>query len=295
MNGGAATTAPFAIAVAPNGARRAKSDHGRLPTTAGEIARDAAEALEAGAAMIHVHVRDREGRHSLDAELYRDAIAQVREAVGERMVVQITTEAVGRYTPCEQMAVVDELQPESVSVALREILPEFADEGPVARFFERTAAAGTLVQLIIYDASELVQIRRLAARGVLPDPTPPVLAVLGRYSQSGATDAELDAYLEAGISRFPWMLCAFGPNEAHFAMRAAMQGGDARVGFENNLWLPDGSLAPNNAAIVAAAAAAASRSGRPLASAGDLRRSWKRTPCGPATLTPGSISPRRVG
>lgn len=274
MTGEASPMTPFVIAVAPNGARRTKVDHARLPMTASEIARDAAEALDAGAAMIHLHVRDRDGRHTLDAELYREASARVRAEVGDRLVVQITTEAVGRYTPREQMAVVDAVRPESVSVALREILPELADETSAADFFERTAAAGIMLQLIVYDASELTRIRRLAARGVLPDPAPPVLAVLGRYADAGATDAEFDAYVEAGIARFPWMLCAFGPGEARFAIRAALQGGDARVGFENNLWLPDRTLAPDNAALVAAAAEGAGRSGRPLASAEDLRHRW---------------------
>lgn len=265
---------PFAIAVAPNGARRNKADHPRLPMTAAEIARDAAEALEAGAAMIHLHVRDREGRHALDVDLYREAVEAVRAEVGDRLVVQITTEAVGRYTPPEQMAVVDALRPESVSIALREILPEFVDETEAARFLARTASAGTMVQFIIYEPSELMRIKRLAARGVLPDPAPPVLAVLGRYGQTGASDVEFEAYLAAGVARFPWMLCAFGPREAEFAARGALRGGDARVGLENNLMLPDGSVAPSNAAIVAATASEVSRSGRPLAGADDLRRRW---------------------
>lgn len=274
MTGEARDVEPFAIAVAPNGARRGKTDHARLPMTAGEIARDAAEALDAGAAMIHLHVRDAEGRHTLDAELYREATERVRAEVGDRLVVQITTEAVGRYAPPEQMAVVDAVRPESVSVALREILPELADESAAAAFFERTAALGIMLQFIIYDASELTRIKRLVARGVVPQSAPPVLAVLGRYSEAGATDGELEAYLEAGIERFPWMLCAFGPREAHFAARAALHGGDARVGFENNLWLPDGTLASGNAALVAAAARGAASSGRPLATAADLRRRW---------------------
>jgi 3-keto-5-aminohexanoate cleavage enzyme len=274
MTGEAQDAAPFAIAVAPNGARRSKADHARLPMTPAEIARDAAEALDAGAAMIHLHVRDRDGRHTLDAELYREATERVRSEVGNRLVVQITTEAVGRYAPPEQMAVVDAVRPESVSVALREILPELAEESAAAAFFERTAASGIMLQLIIYDAAELTRIKRLASRGVLPDAAPPVLAVLGRYSEAGATDGEFEAYLEAGIERFPWMLCAFGPREAHFAARAGLRGGDARVGFENNLWLPDGGLAPSNAALVAAAARETAPSGRPLAKADDLRRRW---------------------
>ena len=51
-------SASFAIAVAPNGARRTKADHPRLPMTPAEIAREAAAAREAGAAMLHLHIRD---------------------------------------------------------------------------------------------------------------------------------------------------------------------------------------------------------------------------------------------
>ncbi|HWK14533.1 MAG TPA: 3-keto-5-aminohexanoate cleavage protein [Rhizobiaceae bacterium] len=269
---------PFAIAVAPNGARRGKTDHPRLPIVAGEIARDAAEALAAGAAMIHMHVRDAEARHVLDAGLYREATAAVREAVGDRLVVQATTEAVGRYTPAEQIALVDALQPESISIALREILPEGGDEGAARDFLARTVGAGILLQLIVYDAAEIARMADLQARAILPAGPLALLAVLGRYTETGGTDAELDAFLAAGVSRFPWMLCAFGAREAHFMARAARHGAHARVGFENNLWLPDGQLAASNAAIVAATAEACAAAGRPLATAADLRRLWNVAP-----------------
>lgn len=266
-------TRPFAIAVAPNGARRTQADHPRLPMSAGEIARDAAEALEAGAAMIHLHVRDAQGRHALDVDLYRDAVEAVRNAVGDDLIVQVTTEAVGRYAPGEQIALIDALNPESVSIALREILPENGDERAVATLFERMERAGTLHQIIIYEAGELSRLDMLARKGVLPDGPLAVLVVLGRYSEAGATDEEFDAFIDAGISRHQWMVCAFGPRETEFMARAASAGGHARVGFENNLWLPDGSLAPSNAAIVAVTAACAGTRG--VAKAEDLRRLWK--------------------
>lgn len=264
---------PFAIAVAPNGARRTRADHPCLPMNALEIARDAAAALDAGAAMIHLHVRDGTGAHTLDVDLYAEAIASVRDAVGDDLVVQVTTEAVGRYQPKEQIAVIDALQPESVSIALREILPENGDESSVAALFERMEKAGTLHQIIIYEAGELSRIDALAKRGVLPDGPLAVLAVLGRYSQAGATDAEFDAFVAEGIARHQWMACAFGPHETSFMRRAAAAGGHARVGFENNLWLPDGSLAPSNAAIVSATATCAGK--RRVAKAADLRRLWR--------------------
>jgi len=269
-------TQPFAIAVAPNGARRTKADHPRLPMTATEIARDAVEALEQGAAMIHLHVRDAQGAHTLDAGLYREAVAAVRAAVGDDLVVQVTTEAVGRYKPDEQVAVIDALQPESVSIALREILPEGGDERAAAALFERMEKAGTLHQIIVYEAGELARLDALGARGVLPSGPLAVLAVLGRYTEEGATDAEFDAFIEAGIGRHQWMLCAFGPRETQFMARAAKAGGHARVGFENNLWLPQGELAASNAAIVGATVEASLDSARGLATSEDLRRLWRR-------------------
>lgn len=267
------TEHPFAIAVAPNGARRTKADHPRLPMSAAEIARDAAEALEAGAAMIHLHVRDREGRHTLDADLYREAVEAVRNAVGDDLVIQVTTEAVGRYEPHEQIAVIDALRPESVSIALREILPENGDERTVAALFERMERTRTLHQIIIYEAGELSRLKNLATRGVLPDGPLAVLAVLGRYFETGASDDEFDAFIAAGIENHRWMACAFGPRESEFMQRAAEAGGHARVGFENNLWLPDGTLAQSNAALVSAAATSAGIRG--LAKADDLRRLWR--------------------
>jgi uncharacterized protein (DUF849 family) len=71
------------------------------------------------------------------------------------------------------------------------------------------------------------------------------------------------------------MACAFGPREAEFATQAAQAGGDARVGFENNFHLPDGSVAPSNAAIVAATADKARALGLGLATADDLRVRWR--------------------
>ncbi|MCP4385917.1 MAG: 3-keto-5-aminohexanoate cleavage protein, partial [Hyphomicrobiales bacterium] len=108
---------PVLLAVAPNGARLRRTDHPALPMTPDELARTASACLEAGAAMIHLHVRDRHGAHVLDAELYRDAIRAVRSSVGTRMIVQITTEALGRYQQEHQIAVVAAVRPEAVSLA----------------------------------------------------------------------------------------------------------------------------------------------------------------------------------
>ena len=75
--------------------------------------------------------------------------------------------------------------------------------------------------------------------------------VLGRYNENFQSDpAELDPFLQYDLAGFDWFTCAFGRREQDCVMRAIAAGGHARVGFENNLYLPDGELAPNTAALV---------------------------------------------
>lgn len=260
---------PLIIAVAPNGARRTRADHPGIPVTAAETAAVAAECAEAGACLLHLHVRDADQGHILDADAYKDAIAAVRAEVGERMILQITTEAVGRYQPEEQMAVVRAVRPEAVSVAVRELIPDPGHETAAAAFLAELAGAGVLVQPIVYSAAEVVRLRSLIARGVVPDDRPAFpLFVLGRYS-AGQVSAPRDLlpFIAAWGDAGPWAMCAFGPREAACCALAASLGGHVRVGFENNLWRPDGGVAARNADLVAFAAQAGAVCGRPPASA----------------------------
>lgn len=265
---------PLAITVAPNGARRTKADHQQLPLSPAELAETASACLEAGAAMIHLHVRDAAGNHLLDADAYRAAIDAVRDAVGRQLVIQVTTEAVGRYSSSEQMALVRALQPEAVSLALSELIPDAGSETVAADFFAWLDHAPILPQLILYSPAEVQRYRDLRRRGVLPGKHYPLLFVLGRYSDARAAEPlDLLPFLTAHAGDdSPWTVCAFGPREHACAVAAAALGGDVRVGFENNLHLRDGHLAPDNAALVRQVREAAQALGRPVAGADDLRR-----------------------
>lgn len=244
------------IMVAPNGARRSKADHPALPLTAAEIAADAAAAAAAGAAAIHLHVRDENGLHTLDPGIYREVIQAVRAATDPAFVIQITTEAVGRYTPEEQMAAVRALRPEAVSLALGEIIPDRAAEAEARAFLHWMVERAVAPQFILYRPEEVGQLHDLVDRGVIPFPRPILLFVLGRYARDQQSAPEdLDPFVGALAGRdLPWAMCAFGKREADCAIRAAQLGGHVRVGFENNLSLPGGGLAPSNAALVAATA-----------------------------------------
>ena len=97
---------PVVVCVAPNGARRSKADHERIPLTAAELAVEAGAIAGAGSHALHLHVRDADGRHSLDPAIYRQALDAIRKRVGERLVVQVTTESVGIYSPEQQISVI---------------------------------------------------------------------------------------------------------------------------------------------------------------------------------------------
>lgn len=248
------TTRKIAIAVAPNGGRRVKTDHPAIPLTPAELAQTAHECLTAGASMIHVHVRRNDGRHLLDAEAYREAISAIRAKVGDRLVVQITTEALGIYTPAEQIEVLRATRPEAASMALREIVPDNAAEPAFEEILSWMKREHVLPQIILYEPAEAIRLANLIARGLVPWREIPVLYVLGRYTTKQTSQpSDLLPFLAAGMPRFAnWSVCAFGRHEAACVAAAAMLGGQVRVGFENNLLLPDARRAPSNAALVEA-------------------------------------------
>lgn len=239
----------IAIAVAPNGGRRTKLDHPRLPITPSELAETAQECLEAGAGMIHVHVRKADGTHLLDADAYRDVLRAIEARIGDRILVQITSEALGIYSPVEQIAVVKAVRPEAVSLALRELVPSETHETAFAELLSWMRREHVLPQIILYDPSEAQRLHEMQRRGLIPWETVPVLFVLGRYTvDQTSRPADLLPFLYPEIPRFEnWSVCAFGRHEAACVSAAALLGGHVRVGFENNLWLPDGRTAAGNA------------------------------------------------
>ncbi len=263
---------PLIVIVAPTGPRKTKDDHPALPITPAEIAAAAAACRDAGAAMIHLHVRDRDGRHSLDPDAYRAAIAAVRREAGDDMIIQVTSEAAGRYGPDEQIAMMREIKPEAVSLVLREIVPDAAREAEAAAFFAWLAGERILPQFILFTPAEIELYRDLRGRGVIPGERHFLLFVLGRYTERKTSEPrDLLPFLAVDDGASPWAACAFGAREGACVLTAAALGGHIRVGFENNVCLSDRSRAPDNAALVAQARAGAGLLGRPVADAQTAR------------------------
>jgi 3-keto-5-aminohexanoate cleavage enzyme len=262
------------VAVAPNGGRKTKADHPELPLTADELARTAAECLERGASMIHLHVRDAEGKHCLDPEAYRTAIARICQEVGDRLVLQVTSESLGRYSPAEQRGAVLRTNPEAVSLALRELAPEKADERDFGAFLGKLKQMRIWPQIILYTADEAARLGAMLKQGLIPFDELSVLYVLGRFALTRtAIPRDLLPFLAPDMPRFhSWSVCAFGRREAACVTAAALLGGHGRVGFENNFALPNGARAGSNAELVGAAVSALEAVGLATQTADGLRQ-----------------------
>jgi 3-keto-5-aminohexanoate cleavage enzyme len=219
-------------------------------------------------------VRDAEGRHCLDPEVYRATIGRICQEVGDRLVLQITSESIGRYSPAEQRAAVLKTNPEAVSLALRELAPEEADEKDFCDFLRKLKQMRIWPQIILYTPAEAERLGAMLKQGLIPFDKLSVLYVLGRFALTRtALPRDVLPFLAPEMPRFEsWSVCAFGRREAACVTAAALLGGHGRVGFENNLALPDGARARSNAELVGAAAHALEAVGLQAQTAEGLRQ-----------------------
>lgn len=230
--------------VAPNGARKTKQDHPQLPITLDEVIETSKACYAAGADGLHFHLRDEEGGHILDAGLYHEAIQALAHAAPQ-LQVQITTEAVGIYTPDQQRNIVRECMPKSVSISPKELFANGEIEENL-KFYQWCDEADIAVQHILYSAEDFQYLRQL-------NPIHPIqlLFVLGRYTKDQESDPnDLQPFLDklkASNLDYDWALCAFGKSETQCLLTAHAAGGKMRIGFENSPWNNNGELARDNA------------------------------------------------
>jgi 3-keto-5-aminohexanoate cleavage enzyme len=265
----ASVVKPLLITVAPNGARLTKKDHPQLPESPQELAHCALACQQAGAAMLHMHARDQDGCHTLDVETNQRFLEVVRQSVGSDMVIQLTTESIGKYSPEEQMALVRHCQPEAVSIALRELVPSDEYKSVAQDFFAELKESLTISQFIIYSVADLDRYYQLFAEQIIPVDQHHLLFVIGRHQQ--ASDKALLEILVRLNSEVAWSVCAFGQSEYRLTAAAMALNGDIRVGFENNRWDVNGNLAETNTHLVMQAANLAKALNRPLLTANQFR------------------------
>ena len=244
------------IMVAPNGARRTTSDHHAIPVTDDALIETAKACFQEGVRGIHAHIRTADQRHLLDISRYEALIKKLHAKI-PCLEVQITSEAAGVYEVESQIDLLSKIHAPWVSVAIREIIRQ-QNSTQLSDFFT-TLLAKARVQFILYDETDLVTLVQLIRKKIIETPSLEVLYVLGRYSKDQeSTPNQLDPFLgfkdglPFNLQPKREMICAFGKGQIPCLLRAASEGIDCRIGFENGIWLSDGSIVANNSELVRA-------------------------------------------
>ncbi|MYB15276.1 MAG: 3-keto-5-aminohexanoate cleavage protein [Rhodospirillaceae bacterium] len=241
----------------------------KVPVTPAEIAESGIEAARAGAAILHVHVRDPEtGAPARDPALYREVVERVRGS-GVDAVLNLTAGMGGDLTlgPADRPL---PPSPEGTDMAgaeerlahVTELLPEICTldcgtmnfgEGDyimtntpamLAAMAKRVQALGVRPEIEVFDTGHLVLAKWLAGQGLIDDP---VMVQLCMGIPWGAPDDI--GTLMSMVNNLPegWTFSAFslGRNQLPYVALALLAGGNIRVGLEDNLWLDRGVLATN--------------------------------------------------
>ena len=258
------------ISCAVTGNHTTREHHPRLPVTPAEIATACLDAASAGAAIVHIHVRDPEtGRPSTSLDLYREVVRLIKDRNRE-VLINLTTGPGARFvpgtvdpkvagegtsltTPDVRVEHIVDLRPDVCSLDLNTMFSNGSvvinTPDAVSAMARQIRAAGVKPELEVFDSGDILLAKDLMKQGVL-EPTGFFQIVLGvRYSAT-ATPATL-AYLASLLpSGSVWS--AFGIGAAEFPMLAQsfLLGGQGRVGLEDNVYGARGELARDNAQLV---------------------------------------------
>ncbi len=263
------TAPPMIITAALVGAETTREQTPYLPITAEEIGESAARCREAGAAMVHLHVRNADGTPSQSTELFAAAIRQIRRRCD--VLIQVSTGgAVGMDVDerCGPLRLTGTEKPDMATLTTGTV--NFADDvfwnpRPLVRdIARRIRAAGIRPEIECFDAGMIDEAHSLAKEGLIDLPTH-FDFVLGVPGGLGARPEALDFLVASLPEKCTWTVAGMGRHQLPFVELAAVKGGNARVGLEDNIFISKGVLAKGNEELVAEAARRARQKGRELA------------------------------
>ena len=262
------------ISAATTGSWPTKEQNPAVPITEEEIAQAAVECREAGAAIVHIHVRNEQGRVTCDPARYA-SVRQLVETRGCDVIINMSTGGgVGQTSDEERMAPV-ELAPEIASFDCGSVNfgdRVFINSPPFLRdLAQRMARQGVRPEIECFEAGHVQNALRLIDEGAL---TPPFWFqfVLGVRGGAPATVKQLSHMVDMLPPGARWSVCGIGRAQLPLGLAAMAMGGHVRTGLEDNLYYRKGELAASNAQLVARLARMAGELGRPLATPAQVRR-----------------------
>jgi uncharacterized protein (DUF849 family) len=258
------------IACAVTGSADTPGKNAAVPVTPAQIAQSAIDAAKAGAAIVHIHVRDPQTtRPSMDVALYREVVERIRSS-GIDVLINLTTGPGARFAPgaedplkagpatnlkppAERVRHVLELRPEICSLDMGSMnmggyvfvnTPTTLEAMAVA-----IRDAGVIPELEVFETGHLLLAKRMIETGHIK--APGLFQICLGISWGQPATPEAMTYMRGLLPQnSPWF--AFGISLHQFPMvaQAVLLGGHVRVGLEDNIYLGKGKLAPSNAALV---------------------------------------------
>jgi uncharacterized protein (DUF849 family) len=264
------------IAVAITGSVPRKKDNPAVPITPAEQVEATHAAFEAGASLVHIHVRNPDETPSSDPALF----ALVQEGVCRHcpgMIIQFSTGGRGRDPAARGNAL--DLKPDMASLSTGSVnFPSIVYENSatlVTDLATRMRAHGVRPEIEIFDLSHIHAARRLVDDGLM-DERPHVQFVMGVKNAMPAEERLLDVLLgelRHVLPKASWTAAGIGANQARVMDWALRRGADGvRTGLEDNIRISRDRLASSNAELVRIAAAALDRHGRRAATPTEARR-----------------------
>jgi len=262
------------ITAAITGSRISRETAPYIPITPEEIVQSAIECWQAGAAMVHIHVRDPQtGLGTQDIELFRQVVDALRDKTD--LILCLTTSGIpGRNLPAEERLAPLALKPEVASFDAGSInlggsvflnSPEFLEQAA-----EKMRVAGVKPELEIFELGMLLTCLRMRDEGKLDQPLHFQL-VLGTPWGAPATPRSL-IYLHEYIPEdATWSVIGVGKGHLPMSIMAMVMGGHIRVGMEDNIYYSRGVLAKTNAQFVARIVRLAREYGREVATPDEAR------------------------
>ena len=265
------------VSCAVTGAIHTPTMSPHLPITPEEIATEAIEAADAGASIVHIHVRDPEtGKPITDLSLFREVAERINESTD--VIVQPTTGGAPTMDPMERIQVVPELAPEmascnqgSINLGLYPMLNRYDEfeydwerdylENSWSTVFQnsfddlRTILPvfhehNTMPELECYDVGHLYNARHFVDRGLIELPVH-IQFVMGLHGGIGAHADHLSHLVETAErlfgSEYSYSVIGAGRHQFQLGVQAVCMGGHVRVGLEDSLYIRKGELATGNA------------------------------------------------
>jgi len=265
------------ITVAPTGAETAQADAPALPVTLDELVAAAQSCEAAGAALVHVHIRDDAGRPTLDLARLRDTVAALREAT--TLVVQLSTGG-SVHDPLTDRLAVLEAAPDSCSLTCGTV--NFGDEvflNPwpfMVDLYQAAQDTHVVPEFELFDLGQIASLRRLIDTCGLPYGgrvhCDLVLGVPGAATGTAATVAAMVAALQSLVPEVTsWSATGIGRTSLAVMPAAIAFGGHLRVGMEDTLTYARGRAVASNAELVERAADLARLLQRPPMTPDDAR------------------------